>query len=122
MLSVSIGLLWNEPDIRGTLTGRFHAQCFTDCNRWLDQQTISGDLLARANNTSQPSLEWAIRLGECLTQQSAEQLLNRVASADLLARGEILEAGKKWETKLGTLDNRVWWPVIKLESDRKSVV
>ena len=116
MLSVSIGLLWNEPDIRGTLTGRFHAQCFTDCNRWLDQQTISGDLLARANNTSQPSLEWAIRLGECLTQQSAEQLLNRVASADLLARGEILEAGKKWETKLGLLDNRVWWPVIKLES------
>ncbi len=116
MLSVSIGLLWNEPDIRGTLTGRFHAQCFIDCNRWLDQQTISGDLLARANNTSQPSLEWAIRLGECLTHESAEKLLNKITSADLLARGEILEAGKKWETKLGTLDNRVWWPVIKLES------
>ncbi len=116
MINISVGLLWNESEIRGTLNGRFHAQCFTECNRWLDQQTISGDLLARANNTSQPQQQWAIRLGECLSQSSAEKVLNKIVSADVLAQGEILEAGKKWETKLGVLDNRVWWPVIKLDS------
>lgn len=116
MINISIGLLWNEPEIRGTLNGRFSAQCFTDCNRWLDRQNISGDLFARANNTSQPQLEWAVRLGECLTEESAQRLLNKVAAAELLARGEVLEAGKKWETTLGTLDNQVWWPVIKLDS------
>lgn len=116
MLSVSIGLLWNEPDIRGTLNGRFHVQCFTDCNRWLDVPDVTGELSARAGNTSQPELAWAIRLGECLSQTGAEKLLAKITSADLVSHSEILEAGKKWDTKLGLLDNRVWWPVIKLDS------
>ncbi len=116
MLSVSIGLLWNEPEITGTLNGSFTAQCFTDCNRWLDLPDVTGTLLARDVRSQLPQVKWAIRLGECFTQTAAERLLANVESAELSSRGEILEAGKQWETRLGTFDNRVWWPVIRLDS------
>ncbi|MBK6765225.1 MAG: SpoIID/LytB domain-containing protein [bacterium] len=115
-MKISIGLLWNEPDIRGTLNGEFSAQCFTECNRWLDHASVSGELSARANNTSQPQLAWAVRLGECWSKASAERILNRVPDSDFVLRAEILEAGRQWESKLGLLDNRVWWPVIRLTS------
>ncbi len=116
MLAVSIGLLWNEPEILGSLTGRFRAQCFTDCNRWLDLPDATGDFKVIAHDTPIPELSWAMRLGECLSNDSAEKLLHKIESADLLQHAEILEAGKEWKSHQGPLDNRVWWPVLKLES------
>jgi len=116
VLSVSIGLLWNEPEILGSLTGSFTARCFTDCNRWLERELGACKFSAIANDSQHAPLQWAIRLGECLSQESAERVLNKITDANLLAQGEILEAGKVWETSHGTLDNRVWWPVVKLNS------
>ncbi len=116
LLSVSIGLLWNEPHILGSLSGTFTARCFTECNRWLERELSACKFSAIANDSQPAPLQWAIRLGECLTHESAERVLNKITDANLLSHGEILEAGKIWETSHGALDNRVWWPVIKLNS------
>ncbi|MCB9357378.1 MAG: SpoIID/LytB domain-containing protein [Calditrichaeota bacterium] len=123
MLSVSIGLLWNEPVIQGTLNGSYSAQCFTDCNRWLDLEEVTGRLRAADKEPERQVQQWAIRLGECFSKEKAELLLAKVENPDLIIRGEVVEAGKKWPTRLGMLDNRVWWPVIKLDGrDQAEIV
>ena len=115
-MKISIGLLWNEPEIRGSLKGRYRAQCFTDCNRWLDLPDAVGDFKVIAHNTPVPELSWAVRLGECFSQESANNQLSKIEHSELLEHADVLEAGKVWQSAQGQLDNRVWWPIVKLES------
>jgi stage II sporulation protein D len=116
MISVSIGLLWNEGEIHGSLAGRYRAQCFTECNRWLDLPDAVGEFKVVAHDTPVPELAWAIRLGECFSKESANHLLGKIEHAELFEQADVLEAGKVWQSAIGQLDNRVWWPIVKLQS------
>jgi SpoIID/LytB domain protein len=114
-LNVSIGLLWDEPQIRGELICDHEVICMTDCCRSLKFDKIAGHFEARAS-ASEPNESFGVRLAESLTKEHAERTLAFVgdltANEDLL----ILEAGRQWETASGTLDNRVWWPTVRVNS------
>jgi stage II sporulation protein D len=114
-LHISIGLLWNEPVINGTLNGEYTAHCYTDTDRWLELEGMTGRMTAKNVNPERDASQWAIRLGECYSRDRAMHLLKRLKDSKLVTRAEIVEAGKRWETRLGYLDNRVWWPVLKLD-------
>ena len=114
-LSVSIGLLWDEPHIRGELICDHEVICMTDCCRSLKLNQFAGHFEVRAA-ASEPSESYGLRLAESLTREHAEQTLAFVsdfaANEDLL----ILDAGREWETESSSYDNRVWWPVIRVNS------
>ena len=114
-LTVSIGLLWEEPHIRGELICDHEVICITDCCRSLKFDKVAGPFEARAV-TSEPNESFGIRLAESLTKEHAERTLAFVG--DLAANEDLLmlEAGRQWETQSGTLDNRVWWPTVRVNS------
>ncbi len=115
MLSVSIGLLWEEPHIRGELICDHEVICITDCCRSLKFDQIAGYFEAHAV-TSEPNESYGLRLAESLSREHAERTLSFVG--DLAANEDLLmlEAGRQWETPNGTLDNRVWWPTVRVNS------
>jgi stage II sporulation protein D len=126
-LSVSIGLLWNESEIRGELRGPFHlrarmeAGVHTNVLHGLNKTggrggpplQISGAFCARAMEQAGVA-QWGIRLAESLSPDHAERQLNSVLAHTTAFELDILEAGRTWESDGTALDNRVWWPVVKL--------
>ncbi|MCC6476554.1 hypothetical protein IT157_05800 [bacterium] len=115
MLSVSIGLLWNESEIRGNLSGEFAIQCFTECNRWLDLSAENAEFLATSAEAP-PEVVWGVRLGECLSPQQGENILHRLVGTEYYNQSALIQAGRIWESSRQSFDNRVWWPVIQLSS------
>ena len=116
-LAVSIGLLWSEPHIRGELICDHEVICIT-CEggcRSLKLDKTAGRFEARAA-LSEPSESYGLRLAESLSREHAELTLSFVG--DLAANEDLLmlEAGRQWETASGVLDNRVWWPVVRVNS------
>ena len=113
--SVTIGLLWEEPVIRGELTGAFRVECRTDCCRSLALDTASGRFEARAGKGTREE-KWGIRLAECASLAGAERILDRVNSETTDLDLDMVEAGRLWKTSQGVLDNQLWWPVVKLRA------
>jgi SpoIID/LytB domain protein len=113
--SVSIGLLWDEPVLRGELIRDFRVECRTDCCRSMVLDTTTGLFEATAVPGSRTE-KYGIRLAECFSLAGAERILDRMNSTTSDLTLDMVEAGRKWETAHGAIDNRLWWPVVKLGS------
>jgi len=114
-LEVHIGLLWDEPVIRGELICDHLVRCRVDCCRFLtlDESAGSFEVFGDAGRRQG---QYAIRLSESLSPEHAEKILS--APTELARRFDVdvMEAGKTWESGGRTFDNRVWWPIVKLDS------
>jgi SpoIID/LytB domain protein len=113
--SVSIGLLWEEPVIRGELICDFRVECRTDCCRSMILDTTAGHFEARAEQGTRVE-KYGIRLAECFSLNGAERIIDRINSTNSELTLDVVEAGKRWDTAKGMLDNGLWWPVVKLSS------
>ncbi|RPH95647.1 SpoIID/LytB domain-containing protein [candidate division KSB1 bacterium] len=113
--SVDIGLLWEEENISGELTGEYAVQCRMDCCRYLNLAKTTGKFSAQLP-ASQSAATYGIRLGEMFSSARAEQMLTPLQASRPNLDLDILEAGKKWEANGRELDNRVWWPVVQCGS------
>lgn len=111
--NISIGLLWDEPVVRGELICDFAVRCRVDCCRYLTFDKTAGHFEARALPAARAEA-WGIRLAECLSEQGANAMLDAAARAVPEAELVVIEAGRMWDTGERQFDNRVWWPVVKL--------
>ncbi|MFZ5432436.1 MAG: SpoIID/LytB domain-containing protein [Calditrichota bacterium] len=114
-ISVHIGLLWDESVIRGELICDHLVRCRVDCCRYLTLDNTAGSFEV-SGEAGRREGEYGIRLSESLSPQHAEAALMAVHEIALRYDVDIVEAGRTWESGGHTFDNRVWWPVVKLES------
>jgi stage II sporulation protein D len=114
-LQVDIGLLWEEPQVRGQFVGAFRVACRTEDSQTGDWESVTGSFEARAAAGSVKS-SWGIRLAECITPERAEHIVNRVSAESDTFDLDMVEAGREWESATGRLENRVWWPIVRLQS------
>jgi stage II sporulation protein D len=113
--SIDIGLLWDEPHVRGELICEHRVECLLDDGRTVVQEKTAGHFEVQATSGNRQK-RWGIRLAECFTANGAEQIINRVNTESDNLTLDMVEAGRCWETATGKLDNRVWWPIVKLKS------
>ncbi|MBU1636032.1 SpoIID/LytB domain-containing protein [bacterium] len=115
MIDINVGILWDEHKITGELQGSFAAQWRTEPDGWINLDHLTGSFSAVAVETSYQQ-HWAIRLAETLNIKAAEGILETIRNVTSQYEMEILEAGRVWQTQDGEYDNRVWWPIILLDS------
>jgi stage II sporulation protein D len=117
MIDIDVGILWDEKKIEGELQGSFAAQWRTDPDGWINLDDQTGKLSAVSSEITYVE-HWAIRLAETLTPKAAEGIAETIRTLSSDYDLEILEAGRIWKTRSGEFDNRVWWPVVKLASQK----
>ncbi|MDD5087277.1 MAG: SpoIID/LytB domain-containing protein [bacterium] len=114
-LEVHIGLLWDEPAIRGEFAGEFLVRCRVDCCRFLTLDETAGAFEA-FSEPGRRQHDYAIRLCESLSPAHAERTLSEPKELAQKFDVDIVEAGRTWESGGQQFDIRVWWPIVKLDS------
>ncbi len=98
-LSVAIGLLWDEAEIRGELICEHRVRCRVDCCRELDLGVRAGSFRARFAG-GERAAQWGVRLAESFSPAHAAAVL-----APLSAHHEfdvdVIEAGRAWSSHRG---------------------
>ena len=119
-IKIDIGVLWNETDITGELTGEFDINVTTPSGRNKHFTLANCNFRARTP-PSHRERTFGIRLEESLSEKRAQEHLASALNISKSFKGDVIEAGVRWSDDL---DGRVWWPVLAAgsSSDAKELL